>query len=53
MTKYEKASREAEVSVEVKNEENLCPECSNKLYFLEAGFLCPVCGYSIETLYVD
>ena len=28
-----------------------CPDCRNKLYFLEGGFLCPVCGYSIETLY--
>lgn len=30
-----------------------CPDCANKIYFLEGGFLCPVCGYSAETVYVD
>ncbi len=55
MQKYKQTSVNAKgVSVELTNkEENLCPECSNKLYFLEAGFLCPGCGYSIETLYID
>lgn len=47
-------TKERKVSVETKEKfENQCPECSHKLYFLEAGFLCPVCGYSIETLYID
>ncbi|MBN1915919.1 hypothetical protein JW796_02930 [Candidatus Dojkabacteria bacterium] len=54
MQKYKKLSSESkDVSLEVNKEENLCPDCNNKLYFLEAGFLCPVCGYSIETLYID
>jgi hypothetical protein len=30
---------------------NRCPECNNQVFFLEAGFLCPTCGYSMETLY--
>ena len=30
-----------------------CPICENRLYFMEAGFLCPVCGYSKETVYFD
>ncbi|MCA9383948.1 hypothetical protein KC909_06325 [Candidatus Dojkabacteria bacterium] len=32
-------------------ESSECPDCMNKLYFLEGGFLCPVCGYSMETVY--
>lgn len=28
-----------------------CPDCGNKVYYLEAAFLCPVCGYSVETVY--
>ncbi|MBN1331352.1 hypothetical protein JW978_00500 [Candidatus Dojkabacteria bacterium] len=28
-----------------------CPECGNQIFFLEAGFLCPTCGYSMETVY--
>ncbi len=30
---------------------NICPECSNRVFFLEAGFLCPTCGYSVETIF--
>lgn len=30
---------------------NVCPDCGNQVFFLEAGFLCPTCGYSIETLF--
>jgi len=30
---------------------NICPECSNQVFFLEAGFLCPTCGYSVETIF--
>lgn len=46
--------KDKEVGVETKSaEKNSCPECDGELYFLEAGFLCPVCGYSIETLYID
>lgn len=30
---------------------DICPDCGNKVYFLEASFLCPICGYSIETIY--
>lgn len=30
---------------------NICPECNNQVFFLEAGFLCPTCGYSVETIF--
>jgi len=30
---------------------SICPECGNQVFFLEAGFLCPTCGYSMETVY--
>lgn len=38
-------------SHKVEPKHSSCPDCGNKLFFLEAAFLCPVCGYSIETVY--
>jgi len=44
---------ELEQKLEKKTTHNLseCPDCKNRLYFLEGGFLCPVCGFSTETIY--
>ncbi|MBD3280627.1 hypothetical protein GF389_03835 [Candidatus Dojkabacteria bacterium] len=42
--------RELGVSREMEKKTH-CPECSNQIFFLEAGFLCPTCGYSMETVY--
>jgi predicted amidophosphoribosyltransferase len=56
--KYQQSWRDIQVKLERRLEErlkkdkmNVCPDCSNKLYFLEGGFLCPVCGFSTEIVY--
>jgi len=30
-----------------------CPECGGALFFAEASFYCPVCGFSQETFLED
>ena len=40
-----------EYDKESQNFSSYCPECGNNVYFMNAGFLCPNCGYSSETVY--
>lgn len=56
---YQQSWRDLQLELEKKQQDNNspegsneCPDCNNRLYFLEGGFLCPVCGYSTETVYV-
>jgi predicted amidophosphoribosyltransferase len=58
--KYQQSWRDLQIKLEKRLEEsavdekmNACPDCGNKLYFLEGGFLCPVCGFSTESVYTD
>jgi len=52
---YQQGWRDLQLELEKKYEDETstdfssseCPDCANRLYFLEGGFLCPVCGYSI------
>ncbi|MFQ5493013.1 MAG: hypothetical protein ACE5DX_02520 [Candidatus Dojkabacteria bacterium] len=60
MRRYQQSWRDLQIKLERRLEESrekdkttTCPDCSNKLYFLEGGFLCPVCGFSTETVYTD
>lgn len=58
--KYQQSWRDLQVKLERRLEDSKqrakgsrCPDCMNRLYFLEGGFLCPVCGFSAESVYTD
>lgn len=44
-------AKKAKRSVNITENYSNCPDCDNKVFFVEAGFLCPVCGCSTETLF--
>lgn len=35
------------VSFAINNSKTYCPVCDSRLFFLEASYFCPDCGYSV------